>query len=81
MFDTAGSCSRPSTLVAFAIGAFLGMLLRRVIPALAATLGVYLGVRLAAWGVREYYPVAVVTSNSKVFSQFRRPACLATRGS
>ena len=50
------------------------MLFRRVIPALAATLGVYLVVRLVAWGVRKYYPVAVVTSNSKIFSQFQTPS-------
>ena len=65
VFDASGIVFPAFTLVAFAIGAFLGMLFRRVIPALAATLGVYLAVRLAAWGVRKYYPVAVVTSNSQ----------------
>ena len=74
VFDTSGIVFPAFTLVAFAIGAFLGMLLRRVIPALAATLGVYLAIRLAAWGVRKYYPVAVVTSNTKIFSQFQTPS-------
>ena len=74
VFDTGGIVFPAFTLVSFAIGAFLGMLLRRVIPALAATLGVYLAVRLAAWGVRKYYPVAVVTSNSKIFNNFSTPS-------
>jgi ABC-type transport system involved in multi-copper enzyme maturation permease subunit len=62
------------TLAAFAIGAFFGMLLRRIIPAMATTLGVYLAVRLAGWGVRRFYPVAVVTGNTKIFSQFHTPS-------
>jgi hypothetical protein len=74
VFDTSGIVFPAFTLVAFAIGAFLGMLFRRVIPALAATLGVYLAVRLVAWGVRKYYPVAVVTGNTKIFSQFQTPS-------
>ena len=74
VFDTSGIVFPAFALVSFAIGAFLGMLLRRVIPALAATLGVYLAIRLAAWGVRKYYPVAVVTSNSKLFGQFQTPS-------
>ena len=74
VFDTSGIVFPAFTLVSFAIGAFLGMLFRRVIPALAATLGVYLAVRLAAWGVRRYYPVAVVTGNSKIFGPSRRPS-------
>ena len=30
--------------------------------------------RVAAWDVRKYYPVAVVTSNTKIFSQFGTPS-------
>jgi hypothetical protein len=57
------------TLVALAIGAFLGMLLRRIIPAMAATLGAYLGLSLLAWLVlREDYPVAINTTNASLFS-------------
>jgi hypothetical protein len=74
VFDNSGIVFPAFALVSFAIGAYLGMLFRRVIPALAATLGVYLAVRLAAWGVRKYYPVAVVTGNSKIFSQFETPS-------
>jgi hypothetical protein len=74
VFDTSGIVFPAFALVSFAIGAFLGMLFRRVVPALAATLGVYLAVRLAAWGVRKYYPVAVVTGNSKLFSHFQTPS-------
>ena len=70
------------TLVAFAIGAFLGMLLRRVIPALAATLGVYLAVRLGAWALRGHYPVTVVTEQcSKISARSARPASPVSRGS
>jgi hypothetical protein len=74
VFASGGIVFPAFTLAAFAIGAFLGMLLRRVIPALAATLGGYLVIRLAAWGVRKYYPVAVVTGNSKIFGQFETPS-------
>lgn len=74
VFDSRGLVFPAFTLAAFAIGAFFGMLLRRVIPAMAATFGVYLALRLAAWGVRKYYPVAVVTSNTKIFSQFGTPS-------
>ena len=68
VFDTRGLVFPAFTVAAFAIGAFLGMLIRRVVPALAATLGVYLVLRLAAWGTRRYYPVAVVTSNPKIIN-------------
>jgi hypothetical protein len=74
VFDTQGLVFPAFTLAAFAIGAFLGMLFRRIIPAMAATLGVYLAVRLVAWGVRKYYPVAVVTSNTKIFNAFGTPS-------
>ena len=74
VFGTRGLVFPAFTLAAFAIGAFFGMLLRRIIPAMAATLGVYLALRLAAWGIRKYYPVAVVTSNTKIFSQFGTPS-------
>jgi hypothetical protein len=74
VFDTSGIVFPAFALISFAIGAFLGMLFRRVIPALAATLGVFLAIRLAAWGVRKYYPVAVVTGNGKIFSQFQTPS-------
>jgi len=69
VFDTRGVDFAAWTLVAFAIGAFLGMLIRRIIPAMAATLGVYLALDLLAWLVlRQDYPVAIDTTNASLFS-------------
>jgi hypothetical protein len=70
VFDTSGIVFPAFTLVAFAVGAFLGMLFRRVIPALAATLGVYLGIRLGAWAVRGQFPLSTVTNNAKLIGSF-----------
>ncbi|HEV3289417.1 MAG TPA: ABC transporter permease subunit [Streptosporangiaceae bacterium] len=55
------------TLAAFAIGALAGMLIRRVVPAIAATLAVYAGLALAAglW-LRQHYAVPLLTSNPNV---------------
>ncbi|HEY6495089.1 MAG TPA: hypothetical protein VIZ43_17570 [Trebonia sp.] len=74
VFDTRGLAFPAFTLVAFAIGAFLGMLFRRIIPAMAATLGVYLVIRLAAWGVRGQYPLTLVTSNTQQFTAYGTPS-------
>jgi ABC-2 family transporter protein len=69
VFETRGIAFAAWTLAAFAIGAFLGMLIRRIIPAMAATLGAYLGLQLLAWLVlREDYPVAINTTNGSLFS-------------
>ncbi len=55
------------TLAAFAIGALAGMLIRRVVPAIAATLAAYAGLALAAglW-LRQHYAVPLLTSNPNV---------------
>jgi ABC-type transport system involved in multi-copper enzyme maturation permease subunit len=55
------------TLAAFAIGALAGMLIRRVVPAIAATLAVYAGLAFAA-GVflREHYLTPLLTTNLTV---------------
>ena len=74
VFDTSGIVFPAFTLVSFAIGAFLGMLLRRVIPALAATLAVYLAVRLGAWALRGQYPVTVVTGNPDQLNAYGTPS-------
>jgi hypothetical protein len=52
------------TLAAFAIGVLAGMLIRRVVPAIAAALAVYAGLAFAA-GVflREHYLTPLVTSS------------------
>jgi hypothetical protein len=45
------------------------MLIRRIVPAMAATLGAYLGLNLLAWLVlREDYPVAINTTNMNLFN-------------
>jgi hypothetical protein len=64
VFGTRGLVFAAWTLVAFAFGAFLGMLFRRIIPAMAVTLGVYLGLALLTWSfLRKYYVPSVVTSS------------------
>jgi ABC-type transport system involved in multi-copper enzyme maturation permease subunit len=66
VFDTRPVAFAAWTLTAFAIGVFGGMVLRRIVPAIAVTLGVYLGLSLATWGLRAHYPVALVTSNPSI---------------
>jgi ABC-2 family transporter protein len=52
------------TLAAFSIGALAGMLIRRVVPAIAATLAVYAGLALAtALWLRQHYITPLLTSN------------------
>jgi hypothetical protein len=69
VFDTRGIDFAAWVLIAFAIGVFLGMLIRRIIPAMAATLGAYLGLQLLTWLVlREDYPVAINTTNGSLFN-------------
>jgi hypothetical protein len=64
VFGTRGLVFAAWTLVAFAFGAFLGMLFRRIIPAMAVTLGVYIGLALLTWSfLRKYYVPSVVTSS------------------
>jgi hypothetical protein len=69
VFVTRGIDFAAWTLVAFTIGAFLGMYIRRIIPAMAATLGVYFGLDVLTWLVlREDYPVAINTTNASLFN-------------
>jgi hypothetical protein len=52
------------TLAVFAIGALAGMLIRRVVPAIVASLAVYAGLAIAAAGLlREHYLTPLVTSS------------------
>jgi hypothetical protein len=74
VWPLANICSILMQLVPVLLGAFLGMLFRRIIPAMAATLGVYLAIRLAAWGVRGQYPLTLVTSNAKQFTAYGTPS-------
>jgi hypothetical protein len=56
------------TLVAFAIGAVAGMLIRRVVPAIVATLVIYSGLAVAAGGfLREHYLSPLVTTKLDIF--------------
>jgi ABC-type transport system involved in multi-copper enzyme maturation permease subunit len=63
LFDLRGVAFAAWTLAAFAIGALAGMLIRRVVPAIAATLAVYAGLALAtALWLREHYMTPLLTS-------------------
>ena len=53
------------TLAAFSIGALAGMLIRRVVPAIVATLAVYAGLAFATAGfLREHYLTPLVTTSN-----------------
>jgi ABC-type transport system involved in multi-copper enzyme maturation permease subunit len=55
------------TVATFAIGALAGMLIRRVVPAIVATLAVYAGLAIAAVAfLREHYLTPLVTSDQNV---------------
>ena len=64
LFDLRGVAFAAWTLAAFAIGALAGMLIRRVVPAIAATLAAYTGLALAAGlYLRQHYLTPLLTSN------------------
>jgi hypothetical protein len=64
-FDLRGAAFAAWTLAAFAIGALAGMLIRRVVPALAATLAVYTGLAVAAGEyLREHYMTPLLVKNA-----------------
>jgi len=67
VFDLRGDAFAAWTLAAFAIGALAGMLIRRVVPAIAATLAAWAGLALtAALYLRQHYAVPLRTSNLNV---------------
>ena len=67
VFDLRGVTFAAWTLAAFAIGALAGMLIRRVVPAIAATLAAYTGLALAAgMFLRQHYMTPLLTSNPNV---------------
>ena len=67
VFATHGIAFAAWTLVAFAIGALAGMGIRRIVPAMAATLAGYTGLALATWlFLREHYPLALVGKNLNI---------------
>ncbi len=64
LFDVHGIVFAAWTLAAFAIGALAGMLIRRVVPAIATTLAVYAGLAFAAGAfLRAHYLTPLVTSS------------------
>ena len=70
VFATRGIAFAAWTLAAFAIGAFAGMFIRRIVSAMAATLAAYTGLALATWlFLREHYPLALVSSNPSIGGQ------------
>ena len=67
MFDLRGIGFAAWTLAAFAIGALAGTLIRRVVPAIVATLVAYAALAFAAGGfLRQHYLTPLVTSNLNV---------------
>jgi hypothetical protein len=63
-FNLTGVAFAAWTLAAFAIGALAGLLIRRVVPAIAATLAVYTGLALAAGlYLRHHYLTPLLISN------------------
>ena len=64
LFSLRGVAFPAWTLAAFAIGALAGMLSRRAVPAIIATLAVYAGLAFAVGGfLREYNVAPLATSN------------------
>jgi hypothetical protein len=67
LFDLHGVTFAAWTLTAFAIGGLAGLLIRRVVPAITATLVAYAGLALlAAMYLRQHYMAPVVTDKLNV---------------
>jgi hypothetical protein len=67
LFDLRGVAFAAWTLVAFAIGALAGILIRRVVPAIVATLAAYTGLALVAANLlRQHYLTPLLTSRLNV---------------
>jgi hypothetical protein len=67
LFDLRGVAFAAWTLAAFAIGGLAGALIRRVVPAIVATLAAYAGLALAVGTfLRQHYLAALVTRNIDV---------------
>jgi hypothetical protein len=65
MFDLLGVAFAAWTLAAFAIGALAGMLIRRVVPAIVATMAAYTGLALAAGlYLRQHYMTPLLVKNA-----------------
>jgi hypothetical protein len=67
LFTLRGVAFPAWTLAAFTIGALAGMLIRRIVPAIIATLAIYAGLALATGlYLREHYLTPLLTSNPNV---------------
>ena len=67
LFDLRGISFAAWTLVAFAIGGLAGMLIRRVVPAIVATLVAYTALALVVGDVlRQHYLTPLLTSSPNV---------------
>ena len=67
LFDLRGVAFAAWTLAAFVIGALAGMLIRRVVPAIVATLTAYTGFALLAGNVlRQHYLTPLVAKGSNL---------------
>jgi hypothetical protein len=67
LFDLRGVALAAWTLAAFAIGGLAGVLIRRVVPAILATLAAYAALALAAGGfLRRHYLTPLLTSRPSV---------------
>jgi hypothetical protein len=67
VFDLRGVSFAAWTLTAFAIGALAGMLIRRVVPAIVATLAAYTALALIATNLlRQHYLASLHTTNTNV---------------
>ena len=67
LFDLRGVAFAAWTLAAFAIGALAGLLIRRVVPAIVATLAAYTGLALLAGNVlRQHYLTPLVAKGSNL---------------
>ena len=67
LFDLRGAALAAWTLAAFAMGALAGMLIRRVVPAIVATLAAYTGLALLAGNVlRQHYLTPLVAKGSNL---------------
>jgi hypothetical protein len=67
LFDLSGVALAAWTLAAFAIGLFAGILLRRVVPAMFATIAAWAGLAFVTGAfLRAHYLAPVVTSNATI---------------
>ena len=81
VFDLGEVAFAAWTLAAFSIGALAGMLIRRVVPAIAATLAAYAGLAFpTALYLRQHYMTPLLTSNPNLPGSAWRVSQWYTKG-